>query len=420
MRCALGALLVVSVGLAARPASANGRYPNADMLVVDPGDEKHLVLRTTFGTLVSNDTGRDWSWICEEAVGYTGAEGDPAITVLSGGRLLHAFAGSVVISAQGACSFEAVPFEADGRAIVDATLDPMDTSHAWLIAVAIQAGSQASLIDATATTTSTRLLGQGFIPSTVEVARSRPQRLYVVGFDANIQATLLVSDDRGESWTPHAIGVYPASPMYLSAVDPGDPDTLYVRVDDGPADHLIVSRDGGVSFVDVLTIPSDMLGFALSPDGARVAAGGPGAGLFVANTRDLVFDRAADIESLRCLTWATSGLFACAQESLDHWTVALSTDEGASFQPLWHVQDLAPLECDPSTAAGAACPRAWLEIASRIGAELVPGDSSEPTPLPPATASKGSCAFGDVGGAPLGSMACGGLAATLMLRRRRR
>ena len=43
---------VAAVGLWSPPALANGRYPNADMLVVDPGNPEHLLLRATFGTLV--------------------------------------------------------------------------------------------------------------------------------------------------------------------------------------------------------------------------------------------------------------------------------------------------------------------------------------------------------------------------------
>ena len=72
----LGVALAASLALASGTASANGRYPNADMLIVDPGEPSHLVLRATFGTLVSRDGGQRWSWICEESIGYTG---DPAL-----------------------------------------------------------------------------------------------------------------------------------------------------------------------------------------------------------------------------------------------------------------------------------------------------------------------------------------------------
>jgi photosystem II stability/assembly factor-like uncharacterized protein len=407
----LGFAVAASLTLASGAARANGRYPNADMLIVDPGDPSHLVLRATFGTLLSRDGGQHWSWICEESIGYTG---DPALTVLADGRTLHAFLGSIQLSSDDACSYELVPFDAQGRFAVDVTLDPADPAHAWVLASGFMGRRQASVFDVSAQGASLAAATEDFVPSTLEVARSRPERIYIVGFDGTFQSTLLVSDDRGASWLARPITPYAALPMYLSAIDPNDPDTLYVRVDDGPSDHLLVSHDAGSSFADVLTIGADMLGFALSPDGASVAVGGPGDGVYVASSSELSFSRAAPVQSLRCLTWTERGLFACAQESLDQWTLALSSDAGQSFVPLWHVQDLAPLECGVGSAVEAACPRAWLDIASRIGADLVPG---QPDPAPAGRSGGSSCglgARGRPGGAGWLAVAC----AAALLRRR--
>jgi photosystem II stability/assembly factor-like uncharacterized protein len=418
----LGVMAAASVGLASASALANGRYPNADLLIVDPGDPTHLVLRATFGTLVSSDQGSTWFWICEQAVGYTG---DPALTVLAGGSLLHAFLGSITVSAQQGCSFGPVPFTAEGRNAIDVTLDPRDPTHAWVLASGLNGRRQASLLDVSATSAAPLLVSDDFVPSTVEVSRSRPERIYVVGFDGDFQSTLLMSDDRGQSWSARPISPYSALPMYLSAIDPVDPDTLYVRVDDGTTDHLLVSRDAGQSFVDALSIESDMLGFALSPDGTRVAAGGPEGGLWVASSADLAFTRAADVRSLRCLTWAERGLYACAQESLDGWTLALSSDAGQSFTPLWHVEDLEPLDCAASTSTGGACPRAWLDVSAQIGADLVPDGIPNSSPPAPPAASKADSSC-DVLAAPEArrslvleaSLALGVLAAARLRRKR--
>jgi len=370
-RCGVPLLAASAMALGSTSASANGRYPNADMLIVDPGDPTHLVLRATFGTLVSSDRGARWSWICEQAIGYVG---DPAITVLANGAILHAFLSNVTVSTPEACSFTPLPFLAEGRNAVDVTLDPVDPSHAWVLASGLNGALQASLLEVSPST-ATPLAGAGaFVPSTIEVSRSRPERIYVVGFNASFLATLLVSDDRGQTWSSRPImpAAYAALPMYLSAVDPNDPDTVYIRVDDGTSDHVLVSHDAGQSFTDVFTLEGEMLGFALSPDGSRLAVGGPGAGLWLANTADFAFAPAAAIESLRCLTWTSDRIYACAQESLDGWTVGVSTDSAQTFEPLWHVQDLAPLVCEASTAVGSTCERSWLEVSAQIGADLVP------------------------------------------------
>ncbi len=372
------AAAALSTLLGTSAAQANGRYPNADQLVTDPGNPEHLVLRATFGTLVSRDGGAHWSWICEEAVGYTG---DPALTILQGGSMLLAFEENVAFSGDQGCAWSPVPLAADRRFTLDVTRDAADPARAWVLSASLDASRRVSVLDVDTSGGSSLTVMDGFAPSTIEVALSRPERIYVAGLDDEYRASLLVSDDRGQSWQLRHIEPHAAAPMYISAVDPTNPDVLYVRADELAADFLLVSRDAGLSWTEALGVDGEMLGLALSPDGSRVAAGGPDVGLHVAASADLQF-RTMDSppQSLRCLTWTARGLFACATESIDGWTLALSSDAGESFSPLWHVQDLVPLECDASSSVGGICPRTWLDIASRIGAELVLGERPEPRP----------------------------------------
>jgi hypothetical protein len=287
-----------------------------------------------------------------------------------------------------------------------------------VLSASLDATRRVSLLDVDAAGGSSLTVMDGFAPSTVEVAPSRPERIYVVGLDQNFMAAVLVSDDRAQSWELRHIEPHAAAAMYVSAVDPTNPDVLYVRADELAADFLLVSRDAGQTWSEVLQLGGEMLGFALSPDGSRVAAGGPEVGLHVAVSADLQF-RSMDSapRSLRCLTWTGRGLFACATEATDGWTLALSSDAGETFTPLWHVQDLVPLECDASTSVGSTCARTWLDIASRIGAELVPGEDPEPAP----PKSDSSCSALPAAGAGRASaVAAGVLAALLGLRRWRR
>jgi hypothetical protein len=54
-------------------AAANGRFPKAQQIVTAPGSGgKTIFLRATFGVLVSRDAGATWSWICEQAIGFSG------------------------------------------------------------------------------------------------------------------------------------------------------------------------------------------------------------------------------------------------------------------------------------------------------------------------------------------------------------
>src|SRR5262245_56848508 len=82
-----GMAAAVVVALASGTASANGRFPAAGQVVVDPGDAKHIVLRTTYGILQTTDAGQTWHWICEQAVGYGGVE-DPSMAITVDGTVL--------------------------------------------------------------------------------------------------------------------------------------------------------------------------------------------------------------------------------------------------------------------------------------------------------------------------------------------
>ena len=378
-----------ALGLGSAPALANGRFPAADQILVDPGDPAHFALRATFGLLQSRDAGHSWTWICESAVGYMG---DPALALLGGGNLLAGFFGSVAVSAEQGCAWGVQPLDTRYQYAFDATLDPADPSRAWVLTVSVDGTRQVSLlsVDATGAIGETLAVGQGFVPSTVEVAPSDPLRLYVTGAIENEPSLLLRSRDGGRSWSRFPFDAYGSLPLFISAIDPVDPDRLYARIDNQPGDHLLVSRDGGESWQTVFSLDGDLYGFALSPDGSQIATGGPDLGVYIASTSDLDFQPvAAPVRGLRCLRWTSDGLLACGQETLDGWTVGRSQNDGQSFEPLFHVQDLTPLECSATSSTGAACPSVWPDIAPSIGARydtpamplgMLPPDAEPETP----------------------------------------
>ena len=66
-------------------ALANGRLPAGHQFAISPADPSFFVVETAFGVLVSHDTGKTWSWVCEKAIGY-GLEGgteDPTLGLMS-------------------------------------------------------------------------------------------------------------------------------------------------------------------------------------------------------------------------------------------------------------------------------------------------------------------------------------------------
>ena len=74
----------------ARAAHANGRYPLANQLVARPGRSHHLVARTTFGLLRSDDAGATWTWVCEDALGMLDVAEDPSLALTGDGTTVVA------------------------------------------------------------------------------------------------------------------------------------------------------------------------------------------------------------------------------------------------------------------------------------------------------------------------------------------
>jgi hypothetical protein len=168
--------------------------------------------------------------------------------------------------------------------------------------------------------------------------------------------------------------------VYIAAVDPRSADRIYVRsyppnpaVDDPtpiPA-VLLVSEAGGRqgTFREVARTTNPMLGATLSPDGAKLAFGSssrditteqPDDGVYVGPAPFGPFTKVSAIKN-RCLRWTATGLYACATQPPDNFTVGVSTDEGRTFRPLYKREETCPLICPTTTPVGASCPKPWYD-----------------------------------------------------------
>src|SRR6478735_6866224 len=99
-----GCGIALGVLAASAPSRANGRFPAASHLVVQPGAPETMVLRATFGFLVTHDAGATWHWVCERAVGFSGVQ-DPAVQLTTRGALLAGMFEGLAVSPHGGCDF---------------------------------------------------------------------------------------------------------------------------------------------------------------------------------------------------------------------------------------------------------------------------------------------------------------------------
>jgi hypothetical protein len=268
-------------------ATANGRFPAADLIVFDPADEQRLVVRTTHGLLESRDGGASFDWICEEALRLAEQE-DPMLALTASGALVAGTVDGLLVGARDECGFRAVA-EFSGKTIPDLSLDRGDPTRviAFRALGLPEARFDSQLLLSEDEGETFEPLGEPFdatlLPLTVDVAPSDGQRVYLTARLPRAEAyasVLLRSFDGGERFEALPIpGTDDLALAFLAAVDPGDPDRLYVRIADPEGTRLVMTEDGGDTFAEIFQANGGLLGFAISPGATRIAFGGPNDGV---------------------------------------------------------------------------------------------------------------------------------------------
>jgi photosystem II stability/assembly factor-like uncharacterized protein len=388
-RLALIASLALLLALAS-DARANGRFPAASMLVARPGDPSHLVLRATFGLLVSKNGGADWDWICEGAVGYGGVE-DPSIAVTRSGAILVGTSRGFARSTDEGCRWEHDPRAPEG--IVDMATRPDAPDRVYAIASTFDRQGDAGPLfrgalfvsdDAGATWQSRAAIDPTLSLDTVEVAPSDPLRVYVSGVRSlgkAVRGALLVSSDDGRHFVEESVPLDERDRgVYIGAVDPARAERVYLRTSGDAGSRLLVTDDAGGSLREVFR-GGPLLGFALGEDGGAVYAGGPNEGLLAASSRELAFAPRSP-GSVQCLTWAGGRLWECAPIG-SGFLVGASVD-GASFSAKVSLKTIrGPLQCAaPSAIDG--CDADWKAFRALVG---------QGAPAPPARARSCGCSL---------------------------
>jgi photosystem II stability/assembly factor-like uncharacterized protein len=354
-----------------RAARANGRFPMAQAIESVPGSDGSTVfLRTTFGILVTRDAGKTWRWICERALGYDGAW-DPPIAVTHDGRLWVGLERGLVSTLDG-CTVDTA-HELDGEQVKDLTVDPKGDTL-WALT---GAPDKAGAIWRRANGTWERMgaMPENINPMTIEVAPSKPSRIYVTGQPyGTVRGWLWRSDDGGKTIAGAKNELANSGPFFIAAVDPKDPNRVLLRHLHTTGSTLLVTPDAGKTFKEVLSMTSAMFGFAKSPDGLVYFAGSglPEHGLYRSSDRGEHFERIAN-HGVLCLHDAPGErLFACENTAtLGGPGIGLSTDRGKTMNAIATFVDIqGPVICGPSAsgpdAAGGLCADAWPETRASV------------------------------------------------------
>jgi photosystem II stability/assembly factor-like uncharacterized protein len=356
--------LVALTLLGAGRASANGRFPAAGHIAVDPANEAHIAVRTTYGLLVTRDGGENWDWICEQAVKWAG-QYDPSITITADGTLIAGIYDHLGVGHGDHCGWSSAA-GLDQKNVVDVSTEKMtEASSIALTSNELGGGMFVTQVwespDNAVTWSQAGVdLPSDFQALTVDSAPSNPMRLYVSGLHTGgAQGAIERSGDRGKTWERLDVpGTNADRAPYIAAIDPVDEQVLYVRLTGSPG-LLLRSTDGGMSWKDAFQGMGILKGFALSPDGKTILVGGEADGVFRGASDTLQFENVSSV-GVQCLAWSQGAVYACASEFKDKFTVGRSTNQGEAFEPMMHLACVrGPLECSADTEVGKECPAAW-------------------------------------------------------------
>jgi MYXO-CTERM domain-containing protein len=370
-RPSLGHLVFFGLLFADSPTVfANGAFPDEFSIHFPAGSPDTILLGANFGLLVSTDNGATWRYSCEP---YVTTGSSAALSSYNVGYYQVTLDGdiladSVVLtrSADMGCTWpNATVPNVPPNYLSDIFASQGDASLVFGIVTALSSSSIVLSLDAGETfdegvyTTSALLTG-------VEGSLSQPSVAYATSISASGDvATLLRSEDTGQTWTPFDIALAQYAQPSIVAIDPVDENTVYLRVTTGLTDSIVVTHDGGMTFQNILTINDNFRAFLRAGDGTLYAATINGA-LYVLPPGAQQFETRTG-PHFRCLGQrpGTSRIYACGNYLLDGFSIGYSDDGAQTFQKLMSFTDLlGPLTCPQVQTA---CAAHWARIQGVLG-----------------------------------------------------
>lgn len=414
LRAVLAAALAT---LSPGAALSNGRFPAAQQVVLGPGARSDVIaLRATFGLLVSRDAGRTFRWYCEDLIYFPFVPGlgfDPPVEVTSRGDITLGCEDGARSLTDG-CAVRDLA-SVSHREITDLAATP---DGATLYAAESTTGARSFILRADASLFFSRMGAgvDGLRFLTVEVAASRPDRVYASGFDDTPSRTprVLRSDDGGATLrgldTPGGFG----EQAYVSGVSPADPDVLYVRIVEGFGSALLRSGDGGEHFEVVARTRDAMVGFALSDDGRTVWYGSADEGLFRATDGGRRFSQVATLPT-HGLRFHAGALWVVTDWVRQPFALGRSMDGGEHIEGVLRFEDvLGPPACASPSEGTVICQERWPELRRSLEAPDVLMDAGTVAPDTGAPALDAGMLVADAGAAmdagaarPPAALGCG-------------
>lgn len=452
-RIALVSLMLAAVHGA---ALANGRPPGTSSITFKKGAENEITVGLTFGLLFSQDGGKTWAWMCENAIGYTGMY-DPIYAFSQTGALFATtYDGLKVVRDQ--CVFSAMP-----SGLTFTSTSTIGPDNAFYYAAAQTEDKSRQLpkdFKIYKSTDDGKTFNAGSKPGdpadtnvwwqSLVAAPSTASRLYVSGYSYQpatpggepVRKQLVFrSDNGGGTWTDTGTsGISPIAPnsvIEIVGVDYDDANHLYARVkldDNTISDSIYVSTNGGTSWTKINHKNAPITAFvvrrAKNAGGKRdLIVGTQTVGSEISHDDGATWTALVNPPHLNCLVENSAGeLWGCTQNYSDPNVPSdeagiMKTTDLTTWTKVLRYQELTKaVTCAAGTAQHDTCAAMWCAVCDQLGCKpdasyacpiTTPSDDVfQPEP------SKGGCC--ETGAGASGPLALALAVGTVLLRPRRR
>ncbi len=356
-------------------ALAHGGLPAAETVYFDRGSPSRVYVGTNFGSLVSDDRGASFSWLCEEATGYRADRLTGQVRVLPSGTIFSANGYGVQRSETGGCSYETVP-RFDVEWAQGSALSP-DGGTLYVVTgrTGVNPALWQSVDDAKTFSAAGLLLDAGYYLSSVTLSPSG-NTFYVGGIrydDAGLGAPVLFrSFDGGGGFEELSVASPGPAELWTAAVSPADESVLFAALPEvslengGVATLLLRSVNAGRSWQRVLELSSVLRDVDVSADGGVVTVAAL-EGLFRSDNGGQSFVRLARYDGNGCAVSHPDGLFLCALNHGDAGFALSVTPPGAAEQIRLRLEELkGPAVCPAGTEGERICPSRWPALQQQL------------------------------------------------------
>ncbi len=339
---AFSVLVTLTALLGTSPARADGSFPEPRQILLPADSPRQIILATNFGLLFSEDSGATWLFSCER--GLSAYAGRYLLGAPTSHRIFATTGTGLIYSDDDSCSWQAAGGTLSAVLPYAFAVDPSNSKRVYAIGVPREDLSNGESIYLSHD--GGLSFGKPVFTSparsallSVMVAPSQPSRLFATMFSTPANHPILLrTDDSGEHWEVAAdlVESLGENPFELLAIDPLDENTLYVRILGASAETLATSDDGGLSFVQSVSIPGKLNAFLKLASGTIIVAGTAGTDAVGYRSKDggQSFEAWPGAPHGHALAERNGQLYVAGDNFADGYAIAESDDEGAHLRPL--------------------------------------------------------------------------------------